>query len=113
MTMNPIICIGNYYMDKKIRELMKVCNVFELKTPTSMQMKQLLHQLIPKEKLQNHLDTLVQYIQGDIRKLNFVEKMFSHSQHFSPELLAQIFQTKSFNEDSKRLTATLFNNISL
>lgn len=109
MTMNPIICIGNYYMDKKIRELMKVCNVFELKTPTSMQMKQLLHQLIPKEKLQNHLDTLVQYIQGDIRKLNFVEKMFASQQHFSPELLAQIFQTKSFNEDSKRLTATLFN----
>ena len=24
----PIICIGNYFMDKKIKELMKVCNVF-------------------------------------------------------------------------------------
>ena len=27
-TMNPIICIGNYYTDKKMREFMKVCNVF-------------------------------------------------------------------------------------
>ena len=35
MTLNPIICIGNYYMDKKIRELMKVCYTFELKTPTN------------------------------------------------------------------------------
>ena len=31
---HPIICIGNYYIDKKIKELMKVCNVFEIKTPT-------------------------------------------------------------------------------
>ena len=28
MTLNPIICIGNYYVDKKIKELMKVCNIF-------------------------------------------------------------------------------------
>lgn len=109
MTLNPIICIGNYYMDKKIRELMKVCNVFELKAPTSGQMEQLLHKLIPQENLQNHTETLMQYIQGDIRKLNFVEKMFASQHDFTPELLADIFQTKSFNEDSKRLTATLFN----
>ena len=28
MTMNPIICIGNYYIDKKIKELMKKEMVF-------------------------------------------------------------------------------------
>jgi Cdc6-like AAA superfamily ATPase len=38
VTLNPIICIGNYYVDKKIKELMKVCNLFELKTPTPQQM---------------------------------------------------------------------------
>ena len=43
-TLNPIICIGNYNIDKKIKELMKVCNVFELKTPTQPQMKTLLVQ---------------------------------------------------------------------
>ena len=42
VTLNPIICIGNYYMDKKIKELMKVCNVFELKPPSRVEMKQLL-----------------------------------------------------------------------
>ena len=26
ITLNPIICIGNYHMDKKIKELMKVCD---------------------------------------------------------------------------------------
>ena len=42
MTKNPIICIGNYYIDKKIKELMKVCNVYELKTPTREQMKEII-----------------------------------------------------------------------
>ena len=33
VTINPIICIGNYRVDKKIKELMKVCNTIELNTP--------------------------------------------------------------------------------
>ena len=43
VTLNPIICIGNYFLDKKMKELMKVCNVFELKTPTTPQMGVLLN----------------------------------------------------------------------
>ena len=46
-TLNPVICIGNYYIDKKIKELIKVCNTFELKTPTDHQMTQLIQQYIP------------------------------------------------------------------
>jgi Cdc6-like AAA superfamily ATPase len=42
VTLNPIICIGNYYTDKKIKELMKVCNVFELKTVTNSQINTIL-----------------------------------------------------------------------
>ena len=36
ITLNPIICIGNYHIDKKIKELMKVCNSYELKNPTNL-----------------------------------------------------------------------------
>jgi len=35
ITMIPIICIGNYHIDKKIKEMIKICNTFELKKPTS------------------------------------------------------------------------------
>jgi Cdc6-like AAA superfamily ATPase len=42
ITLNPIICIGNYHIDKKIKELMKVCNIYELKNPTDKQMIDLL-----------------------------------------------------------------------
>ena len=41
----PIICIGNNIIDKKLIELSKVCNVYELKDPTIQQTKLLCIQL--------------------------------------------------------------------
>lgn len=109
MTLNPIVCIGNYYMDKKIRELMKVCYTFELKSPTNQQINTLLNYLIPKKQITIHRETLNHYIQGDIRKLNFTYDLYKSKSHLmTNEMLSNIFQTKSFNEDSKRLTASLF-----
>ena len=78
ITMNPIICIGNYYIDKKIKELIKVCNTFELKTPTQLQMKKVIETIIPEIKNKtNYENILLNYIQGDIRKLIFVKNMFT------------------------------------
>ena len=62
ITMNPIICIGNYHIDKKIKELMKVCNTIELKTPTQEQINTIVKEIMPT------LDPLfIQYIQGDLK----------------------------------------------
>ena len=47
VTLNPIICIGNYHIDKKIKELMKVCHVIELKTPNRIQMSNVINKLMP------------------------------------------------------------------
>ena len=30
--MTPIVCIGNQHIDKKLKEIMKVCLTIELKT---------------------------------------------------------------------------------
>jgi DNA polymerase III delta prime subunit len=113
VTMNPIICIGNYYIDKKIKELMKVCNTFELKTPTTLQMDNVLTTILPKIKLEteSHKQTILKYIQGDMRKLIFVYDIFSKR----PELMTQntindIFHIKAYNEDSKKITQSLINN---
>ena len=46
ITLNPIICIGNYHMDKKIKELMKVCDSYELKNPTNKEMEILIDKLM-------------------------------------------------------------------
>jgi len=113
MTMNPIICIGNYYIDKKIKELMKVCNTFELKSPTTAQMTKVITNIIPKlneQTSKKQRDLLLNYIQGDMRKLMFVYDMFSKK----PELMTEqtlntIFHIKSYSEDSKKITKTLIN----
>tara|TARA_B100001027_G_scaffold46159_1_gene30056 strand:- start:6725 stop:8056 length:1332 start_codon:yes stop_codon:yes gene_type:complete len=113
-TMNPIICIGNYYTDKKMRELMKVCNIFELKTPSNEQIQTIIYSEIPKFKeLSNtYIEDIIKYIQGDLRKLNFVlTNLNSKDIDFrSPETFIPIFQTKNYNEDSKETTNQLFEN---
>jgi len=110
MTMNPIICIGNYYMDKKMRELMKVCNTFELQTPTKIQINKLITTIMPnipinKSKLK---ENIVNYIQGDLRKLIFIHDIYHKKPDIlNNELFDNILQTKSYNEDSKKITQTL------
>jgi DNA polymerase III delta prime subunit len=108
-TMNPIICIGNYYIDKKIKELMKVCYTFELKPPNVLQMSNLLTEYIPIIS-PNYKEKIIQYIQGDLRKMDFVVNMYKKRPHFiNEDTLQDIFLTKSFNEDSKKLTQSLIN----
>ena len=41
-TMLPIICIGNYHTDKKIKEMMKVCIKIEIKMPKNKQIKNII-----------------------------------------------------------------------
>ena len=66
--MNPIICVGNYHIDKKIKEMMKICDVIELKTPNSNQINKLISLLMPN--LDSKLAVnLIDFINGDLRKL--------------------------------------------
>ena len=109
-TMNPIICIGNYKIDKKIKELMKVCNVIELKTPTVLQITNIVNTLLPnvntviKEKI-------VHYVQRDLRKLNNIYSFYKNKpDFFSTEIIENIFQTKSYSDDTKKIINKLINN---
>ena len=109
MTMNPIICIGNYYIDKKIKELMKVCHTFELKSPTSLQIKRIIELELPNTKT-NIIDLFVDYSQGDIRKLNNIFYLMKNKKEILSNKMFHIFQTKNFNDDAKKTTHSLINN---
>ena len=111
ITLNPIICIGNYYVDKKIRELMKVCYTFELKLPTDEQTMNILYSTIPPTILVPIKSHILQYIQGDMRKLDFITRIYAKEPGLieSPESILNIFQLKSYNEDSKTITRRLIN----
>ena len=109
-TLNPIICIGNYYVDKKIKELMKVCHCFELKSPTDDQMEQLLAHSVPALTETPYMRSrIVHYIQGDMRKLGFVERVYRARPDFltDDDILSNIFQIKSYSDNAKFLAQSL------
>ena len=110
VTLNPIICIGNYYVDKKIKELIKVCNAYELKPPTLDQMSTLLDRIIGKE-FKEIKPQILEYVQSDIRKLMFIENLYKKKpQLLNRDTLHTIFQTKSYNEDAKKITRSLIHH---
>jgi hypothetical protein len=110
MTMIPIVCIGNYKVDKKIKELMKVCNTIELNSPNETQMISILNNILPNidETIKNKI---IQYVQSDIRKLNSIYNLYLNKPElFSSNIIENIFQLKSYNDDTKKITSKLFNN---
>lgn len=112
VTMNPIICIGNYHMDKKIRELMKVCVTFELKTPTLDQVSVILKLKLNSDNPALHKN-MARFIQGDLRKIETISNIFnkhSNGDTYNSELIQNIFQPKANNEDSKTIVKKLINS---
>jgi hypothetical protein len=112
-TLNPIFCIGNHENDKKIRELMKACHVFELKKPTHTQLDQLLlHGLPPFTTFPVEFrDQIIDYIQGDLRKFRFLSQLWKNKPNMiSSTVLQNIFHLKTSNEDAKKIAWKLLNS---
>ena len=114
VTMNPIICIGNYHMDKKIRELMKVCMTFELKMPTQEQVGVILNSVLHSRNPTLHKN-VARFIQGDLRKISTICVILNNphdkcnADNYNSELIQTIFQPKTNNEDSKTIVKRLIN----
>ena len=110
VTFTPIICISNYHIDKKIKELMKVCTSFELKIPTQPQIKQIIQSTMPE--LDGVLSVnIINFLQGDLRKLSSIYNIYrNHCSILKNEIIQNIFKPKSYNEDTKEITKKLINN---
>ncbi|MFY7728678.1 MAG: AAA family ATPase [Flavobacterium sp.] len=107
VTMTPIICIGNYRVDKKIKELMKVCNTIELKTPNSIQITNIINKLFIKTNA-TIKSKLISYIQGDLRKLSNMYNFYINKPDlFTCKNIDDIFHIKSYNDDTKKITNKL------
>ena len=110
LTMIPIICIGNYQIDKKIKELMKVCDIIELKDPEKEQIKVIIYKLFTK--LKSYMkDELVDYIQNDLRKLNMIFNIYEKNKNIlTDDDIYSIFQKKTYSEDTKTVAHKLIIN---
>lgn len=104
----PIICISDYHMDKKIKELMKVCWCFELKKPTEIQLLKIINDLMSdidsslKTKIYNNL-------QGDLCKLKIIYNLYLNN-GLTHNLLDNILLLKASKDDTKQLTKYIMNN---
>ena len=109
VTMNPIICIGNYRVCKKIKELMKVCNIIELTLPSQLGVSNIIDKLMPS--IDSKIKTkLIYYVQGDLRKLNNIYYLNKNKpQIFTSQMLEEILHIKSYNDDTKKITHKLLN----
>ena len=54
---------------------------------------------------------IINYAQGDIRKLNNIYDIYKgHENMLNAEIIQNIFQIKSYNDDTKKITQKLINN---
>ena len=110
ISISPIICIGNYHIDKKIKELIKVCVTIELKTPTKKQIGTILQMLMGNNIDISFLNQIIDYIQGDLRKLATTYNIYK-SQHniFKNKIIHHMFKSKVNNEDAKTIAKRIMN----
>lgn len=110
-SINPIICIGNGIanLGKKLLELVKSCDVIQLKRPTTIQMKKLL-QYKYADICDNDMDTLTYYIQNDLNKLNIIMKLYVNNPDIlkSP-IFREMFHLKTNNHDNRTELKIIYN----
>ena len=106
----PIICISNYHIDKKIKEMIKICETIELKTPTKNEIKNIITILMPK--LEDELrEKMTVFMQGDLRKLKSTFDIYKNQESIlKNQLIQNMFQKKNYNEDVKDIIKKLLNN---
>jgi SpoVK/Ycf46/Vps4 family AAA+-type ATPase len=110
IAMNPIICIANHHVDKKIKEIKKVCICIELKIPTDKQILSITNNIMPN--LEKYIkNDIIQFVQGDIRKLDSTFEIYkNHEDILKNKIIQNMFQLKIYNEDTKDIIKNLLEN---
>ena len=102
-SINPVICIGNYRFDKKIRELMKVCNLIEITTPTQDQIRRIVYDNMPLLEI-DVKNEIINFVNGDLRKL---EQFFTFYEKdktmLNTSFVRNILNNKIYNNETKKI----------
>ena len=108
-SVNPIVCISNYHVDKKIKELMRVCHTYELQKPTDGQIREMAQQCMPTITV-DVVESIVRFVQGDLRKFRFILDV--HDKHYNmlrEDVIEGALKRKSYSEDTRDIIKSLFN----
>lgn len=105
----PVFCIGNGKIDKKMKELMKVCFIHKLDVPQKKEMTNIINLMWPSISRENN-DLIKQYVQNDLRKLNDLYETSKHCDIFNNNTWNYLLNTKCYYEDAKEQTKIILNN---
>ena len=104
----PLIIIGNLFMDKKIKELINISHVFELKNPTNFQIESILIKLYNNSINSNDLKYIINFCQNDLRKLKLIYNIFNFSNNNINNIeIIKYLMPMQYNEDIKDVTKQL------
>ena len=83
--------------------MQKVCVTIELKSPTHEQINNILNIIMPT--IQHDLrKNIVEFIQGDLRKLKSTYEIYKNQQNIlKNQLIQNMFQQKNYNKDVKEI----------
>jgi len=96
-------------MDKKIKELMKVCSIIELKCPTIEQTTTIITKIMPNIKEEFKIN-IGNFIQGDLRKLSTIYEIYKDNKDaLNSDIINNILLMKSYNNDARSITKNLVN----
>ncbi len=110
LTSTPIICISNYHIDKKIKELMRVCTSYELKTPTADQINNILNLTMP-DLSYSLKGNLVNFLKGDLRKLSSMHQIYKkHCNTLKNDIVTNVLRPREYGEDTKEITKKLLSS---
>ena len=87
ITSCPVICINNNQNDKKINELINVCNSFKLNTPSNGEILNILKLIMPNifndkiniSSLSIFQKNILNYIDNNLNKLQNIIKFYNHN----------------------------------
>jgi hypothetical protein len=110
-SLNPIICIGNYSNDKKIKEIMKVCFCVELKKITNEQINIIIDVVIPNLNSKLKMNIL-NYTDSNLRKFVNIYEIYKHDKTIlnDNKLFDTILNYKSYNYNINNTIIKLLNN---
>lgn len=107
-TGSPIIFIGSNNNDKKVKELINVCRVIELKKPSNEQMNNYARVLFPDLKNEDYYGRLVEYADGNMRKYNIIRDIYNREPGSFNAIMECLLYKCNFNIYTKSIVNTLF-----
>lgn len=107
-TNSPVIFIGSKDSEKKILELMKVCDVFKVDSPTQIQSKNIFNNYVNNNKVLIYIDKLIKYTDFNFHKIFNIINIIN-DKDFDIELIDELLENISIFKNVKNITKNIIN----